>query len=434
MPKSEEINKIEIKSEELQEIFGITPSWITRSGIGVILLVILVLLVGSWFFKYPDILNAKIVVSTENPPASLVAMSRGEITHLFVKEKQIVRENELIAIIENTSNHEDVIRLGNLLKLNTSFNSFPQLEELKLGEIQQSYSHFLKLLNDYKSFKKLDYYSQRMASIGLQKSDYQNYYNKLLKQLKTKEKHLQLAGLQLDRDEKLFEKGVYSKSEFEKAEKQYLEEKLSYENMNANLASIQIEINQLDQQILDLKLQEIKEFNQQKTSLNESLANLKSQIALWEQKYLIKTPISGIVTFNKIWSKNQNIKTGELVATVIPKEANKKIGRLSLPAAGFGKIKIGQIVNVKLDNYPHMEFGMLKCKVKSISLVPLSTENGAIYTVEIELPNDLITNYDKKLSFSQEMTGSAEIITEDIRLLERILYPIKSIWRNNINQ
>jgi hypothetical protein len=43
-----------------------------------------------------------------------------------------------------------------------------------------------------------------------------------------------------------------------------------------------------------------------------------------------------------------------------------------------------------------MEFGMLKCKVKSISLVPLSTENGAIYTVEIELPNDLITNYDKK--------------------------------------
>ena len=38
-----------------------------------------------------------------------------------------------------------------------------------------------------------------------------------------------------------------------------------------------------------------------------------------------------------------------------------------------------------------------------------------------------VTNYGKTLEFSQEMTGSAEIITEDLRLLDKFLNPIKAV-------
>jgi HlyD family secretion protein len=79
-----------------------------------------------------------------------------------------------------------------------------------------------------------------------------------------------------------------------------------------------------------------------------------------------------------------------------------------------------------------MEYGLLKCSINSISLIPTETSNGIMYTAEILMPDMLISNYGKQLKFSQEMTGTAEIITDDVRLLERFLNPIKSVWRKNV--
>jgi len=100
---------------------------------------------------------------------------------------------------------------------------------------------------------------------------------------------------------------------------------------------------------------------------------------------------------------------------------------------GIGKVKLGQIVNIKFDNFPYMEFGMLKGKIKSISLIPTVTDKGSIYSAEVLFPNKLISNYGKTLAFSQEMTGTAEIITDDTKLLHRFFNPLKSLWKNNID-
>ena len=43
----------------------------------------------------------------------------------------------------------------------------------------------------------------------------------------------------------------------------------------------------------------------------------------------------------------------------------------------------------------------------------------------------MTTTYNKNLPFKQEMTGSAHIITEDRRLLERILDKIFNVWKNS---
>ncbi len=47
----------------------------------------------------------------------------------------------------------------------------------------------------------------------------------------------------------------------------------------------------------------------------------------------------------------------------------------------------------------------------------------------IILPNELTTTYKKELSFKSGMTGQAEIITEDIRLIERFVNPIKAVLK-----
>ena len=74
-----------------------------------------------------------------------------------------------------------------------------------------------------------------------------------------------------------------------------------------------------------------------------------------------------------------------------------------------------------------MEYGMIKVQIAHISLVPINKENQKNYILEVIFPDSLVTNYGKTLEFSQEMTGTAEIITEDLRLLDKFLNPIRAV-------
>lgn len=432
MQEAFDISKIEIRSEEVQEILGRAPRWIIRAGISVILGVVIALLIGSWFFKYPDVITSKISLTTDNPPATLMSNGSGKITDIFYSENQKVEKGNVIAIIENTSNYQHVLQLKSILDTISPFNFSLSNFKFKLGELQQPYSSFSRLIKDFQSFKALDYYSAKIKSIKQQQFDYNLYYKRLWSQRNIQEQELTLAKTQFERDKALYKEGVHSKSDYEKAEKIYLQQKLSFESVRTSLANTQMQINQLDQQILDLKLQDNKEENQQEIAIHEAYENLRSQVNIWEQKYLIKTPITGQVTFTQIWSKNQNVQIGEIVATVIPDKATDIIGKVSIESQGVGKVKQGQRVNIKFDNFPYLEFGLVQGSVKNISLVPTITDNGAIYTAEIEIPDTLISNYGKELKFSQEMTGSADIITDDIRLLQRFLNPLKFIWKQSV--
>ena len=163
-------------------------------------------------------------------------------------------------------------------------------------------------------------------------------------------------------------------------------------------------------------------------NLNSQLSILNAQLFQWEQTFLLVSPIAGVVTFTKYWQKNQNVNAGEVLITVVPNEETKIVGKILLPSQGAGKVKEGQSVNVKFDNFPYMEFGMVRVQIKNISLVPVTVENNQkAYLLEVDFPDKLKTNYGKELTFSQEMTGIAEIITEDLRLLDKFLNPIKAV-------
>ena len=101
-----------------------------------------------------------------------------------------------------------------------------------------------------------------------------------------------------------------------------------------------------------------------------------------------------------------------------------------MPIQGSGKVKVGQQVHIRLNNFPDQEFGYLKGKVSNISPMPIVQEQQNGYVVEIVLPEGMNTNYGKTLPVTREMSGQAEIITEDLRLIERLLQPLKKILKN----
>jgi HlyD family secretion protein len=294
--------------------------------------------------------------------------------------------------------------------------------------MQPAYQQFIKTLEDYQYFIATNYHHKKINVIKKQIQTQNLILSKSITQLNLNKQQLEAAYQIFTIDSNLYEKKVLSNAEFQNAKNTYLQHLQSYENAKLSIDNQNISILQSEQAIFDLEQQRNEQLNQLQIALTGAHNQLQTQIKSWEQTYLLVSPIAGVATFTKYWQKNQNINAGEVLITVVPNEETKIVGKILLPPQGAGKVKERQMVNVKFDNFPHMEFGMVRVQIKNISLVPITIENNQkAYMLEVDFPEKLKTNYGKELTFSQEMTGSAEIITEDLRLLDKFLNPIKAV-------
>ncbi|CAC9973841.1 HlyD family secretion protein [Flavobacterium sp. WLB] len=426
----EDNSTFELRSEEVQDILTKVPHWMIRWGTVLIFVIILMLFFVSWFIKYPDVVNTEIVITTNIPPEKIVAKSSGRIEAILVKNKSIVSKNSTLAIIENTANYNDVFLLKSIVdnyNINDPKAEFPfsKLKNTQLGEIESAYAVFQK---DYQA-QELNHDLQPFAIENrAQISEKIQIKERLeiLQQQKTlNESELQLQKNEVARFEILFNKGIISAQEMEVKKLSFLQAQKSYRGLLSS-------ISQLRSSLIDnTKSSQSSQANSTKEEVNlgrnmaQSFYQLKKVIKDWELAYALKSSISGKVTFLQVWTENQTINLGDNVFSIIPDAKNGFIGKVKAPALNSGKIKTGQRVNIRLANFPDREFGVLKGKIQNISLVPDKDGN---LLIDVALPDGLKTSYNKQILFQQEMKGSAEIVTEDLRLIERILYQFKSIF------
>lgn len=426
---NEELN---IYSEEVKDVLSKPPKIIYRWGNTMLFALICVGLLLSWVIKYPDIVSAQAVLTTEVPPQKEYARVSGKIDSLFVKNFQDIGKDTPLALVENTANYNDVIYLKSILDtilVSQSSFYFPlnDLPNLFLGDIEDEFSLFENnyiqyvLNKEFQSFLSLDSTNKYTLS-------QLNYRLKTLNnQKEINEEELLFKQKELERTIMLFDEGVIAAQELENKKLEYLQAKRSYINIHVSISQIKENIsntrNQKKQTIIDHERQKINLFK----SVIQSFYHLKTAIREWELRYLFKSEIDGTVSFMKIWHKNQTINNGDFIFTIIPKDHSSYVCKVQAPVLNSGKVKIEQDVLIKLSSYPDNEFGVLKGKVKDISLVP---NNEGLYLIDVELPEKLITTYGREIEFKQEMQGTAEIITEDLRLIERIFYQFKEIFKH----
>ena len=142
--------------------------------------------------------------------------------------------------------------------------------------------------------------------------------------------------------------------------------------------------------------------------------------------YVLRSSIDGKVSYLQLWAVNQTVNAGDTIFAIIPSTENNYIGKVKATAQNSGKIKIGQKVLIRLANYPDNEFGIIEGQLKAISLTPDKDGN---LLIDVSLPNGLQTSYKKQIIFQQEMSGTASIVTEDLRLLERLLYQFRDVFK-----
>ncbi len=425
------LEDIELRSEQVQDILSYVPHWMIRYGNVLFFSLIALVLLLSWFVKYPDIITSEALLTTEISPQKEYAKSTGKLSAILIKDNEVVSSNTPLAIIENTANYEDVFKLKAIidtLKVNRKSFSFPidEMPILFLGNIDASYALFENSYIQYKLNSQLKPFSNEAIANKTSISELTRRLQTSKQQLAISESELLLKERDLNRYKTLLNSGNIARLEYEQKELEYKQAQRNFITFkssisqvrealsNANKVSKGNEINQVKEELILLK-NVIQSFNQ-----------LKSSIKDWEQRYLLKTNIDGKVSFSNYWKNNETVNQGDLVFTIIPIENSNFIAKLKTPPANSGKLKIGQVVNIKLENYPDAEFGILKGAIESISLVQ---DKEGFYRIKVKLPNKLTTSYNKDIVFKQEMAGSAEIITEDLRLIERFFYQLKDVFK-----
>jgi len=433
--KEDDLDLLQDHSDYVTEILGKTPNWMIRWGISLVFIIVLVLLVGSAIISYNDIIPAKIIITSKNPPIYLKARETGRLVQILVEPDQKVAQDQILAEIENTAKFEDVVflkkGLSNFEPLPISLDSLQLLfpSYLDLGELQLAYGNFLTSYQNYILFNTLLPSAQESTQLLKQLTEQRKFLKNQQRQLVLFEKDLDLSRTNFERNQELFDKGVISKAELENVSRSYLDDQQQYEGFLTNISNTQIAIANFKNLLTKTNIQGSELQNSYQQELEKATQNLSVGLSSWEQRFLIKSPIDGKVTVFDKWNQYQEVSLGETLFTVIPEDLDGIIGRVTLPVRNSGKVKKGQKVIIKLENYPAEEWGSLEGSIESISEVPKQGEQNQ-YTVYIGVKS-LKTSYDKQIRFKQEMQGTGEIILEELSILQRVFYQIRKAFDRN---
>lgn len=429
----EQEEDINIRSEEFADVMGDVPHWIIRRGIMLLAIIFVLLGICCAVIKYPDTIPSKITLTSMQPSVSVVAKSSGKIKELMVENNQTVNSGDFVAVIENTASTEDVLYLKKFLAAYDyeTNNELPN-KNLTLGVMQGSFHALYLSLKEYDEFCSLNYFPSKIDFINNKLTAYTKQLQILERQLALVVEQHALAHSKFKRDSLLLSENVLSMQEYETSQGQYIQSQLSYENSKVSCDNMRLQIMQMDESKFETENQFVEKKNTFRNKIVSQIRQLMVDIENWQMQYVLLSPIDGKITFTKYWTINQNINASDEVFNIIPINEIEFVGKLLLPISRSGKVRVGQQVNVRFENFPDNEYGKIKAEVSGISLVPMQEKESVYYSVDVRFPDGLKTTYGKELPFMPLMKGDADVITDDLTILQRIIMPLRKLWDNAI--
>lgn len=425
-----EEKEIILRTEEVNELLTATPRWIIRWGISLVFIIMLLSLSLSFFIRYPDTLRASALITTINPPVTLIAKTSGKISALNVTNGQTVKKGDVLLLIDNTADYRTVCMIDSLLGhfadssgSGISPNALNEKEWSGTGELTPAFLAFLESYSAYRLFMEMDPQQQEIAIIDKELEEYRRLQEKYQTQESIYREELSLVETDFNRYGSLLREQSIAIKEFEDKKREYLSAKRNYESVKISALNNKLMINNLEKSRLQLQLQAWQEKEKHGQQLKRSVQALKAGIESWQQTYLLRAPMDGTVSLFSFWTKGQHIREGDEVLSVVPSEKQEVIARLTMPAQNSGKLKPGQTVNIRLSNYPYQEYGTLKGSIRRISRMPKDNS----YSIEVILPEGLLTSYHKQLEYRENMSGTADVITEELSVSGRIFRQFREI-------
>lgn len=418
------------KSEEVQAIIDRMPTyWVKWVALCVGVLMGVIVLLG-FLIQYPDTVDGQISVTATTAPVRLVANSNGRI-NLLQTNKTRLQKGNVISYLESGADYKHILWVDSVLSRldrNPSAKIFLP-DTLILGEVSSAYNAFLLAYLQYERVVSSDIYATMRQNLRQQIHSDEAVIANLNDEMHLKKQILHTSANQLRKDSLLLAAKGISEQEYQRQRKAHLSLEEARLNLQSSRLMKQSEVARNELEIQRILLEETETKEKAYSDFVSRKNELSNAVNLWKERYLQYAPVAGELEYLGFWRNNNFIQAGQELFSIIP-DKNNILGEVMIPSFGAGKVEVGQTANVKINNYPYDEYGLLKGVVKSISRITnkLKTQNGEVdaYLVVISFPNGTVTNFGKTLPLDFESKGTAEIITKRKRLIERLFDNLKA--------
>jgi multidrug efflux pump subunit AcrA (membrane-fusion protein) len=410
------------RSELMQDIVSNKPGFLIRWGNLFFLIILLLIIAACWFVKYPDVVPASATLTSINAPKPIVCLIGGKLIKLNIAESQRVKKGEILGYLESTARHEEVLTLASVLdtiqllltknKADEIIKYFPGTAT-QLGELQASYQTFSQGFLSFTNYLNEGFYIKKRAMLLKDKENLQKLNRNLVEQRKLQEQDLALVQKTFDANQSLKKENVISDFDYRLEQSKLINKKLTLPQIQSALIGNESQQIEKEKEMIELE----NTISQQKIIFQQALNTFHSQVEDWKKRYIMIAPLDGKIAFNSFVQENQQLQASQIICYINP-ENSQYFAELVIPQSNFGKVIVGQQVLLKFESYPFQEFGSVIGKIDFISRVP--GEKG--YLAKVILTKGLTTTYKKQIQYRDGLSAVAEIVTQDMRLLERFYY------------
>lgn len=223
---------------------------------------------------------------------------------------------------------------------------------------------------------------------------------------------LSLAEEERSISSRLVAKGLESKSELLRAQRQETERR---------------------QMIQSLKEEAVAQATQIRAEIQvklNSISTLSDKLSRTE----VRAPEDGIIGSVAVTTVGGSVKPGDPLAQLVPTDTNMLI-EAKLAVADIASIAVGSKARVSLSAYESSIFGSVNAEVVTISPDAVMPENGAAYyVVRMRTLDSLVDNVGKELPIAPGMSAQARIITGQRTFLEYIFKPLSKTISNSFRE
>ena len=360
----------------------------------------------------------------------------GVITEIFVSEGDVVTNNQLLAVINSTaaegSLEEIRAKKNNLLaklvrldaeltnvnkyKLEKSLAGFSEnVRESQLALFLANRSNLRSLLFSIESER--DQLEKSLSTIKEQLSGARELLILVTEENKELSPLIAAGALGASEKFRLKRENAQLTSEIQVLEAKVLETEAGYLKLEAELKALQ---SGYEREI----------FEERAAYINE-LSEINTRIPLLEQKLKqteIRSPSDGIINSLPVSDKETVIKTGEIVAEIVP-STDDLIVEAYIDPKDIAKIEVGQQARLSLTAYDAAKYGYLTGVLLKVSADAVYREEKQSYmfAIEVGIIDDLIDSKGTTVPLNPGMIAQVDIIRGQQTVLEYFWQPIAKL-------
>ena len=360
----------------------------------------------------------------------------GVITEIFVSEGDVVSNNQLLAVINSTaaegsleeirakknSLQAKLVRLGAELTDANKYQLEKDLENFSANVRESQLALFLANRSNL---------SSRLFSIESERDQLGKSLTTIKEQLSGARKLLVLVTEENKELSPLIAAGALGASEKFRLKRENAQLTSEIQVLEARVVETEAGYLKLEAELKALKSGYERDIFEERAAYINELSEINTRIPLLEQKLKqteIRSPSDGIINSLPVSDKETVIKTGDVVAEIVP-STDELIVEAYIDPKDIAKIEVGQQARVSLTAYDAAKYGYLTGVLLKVSADAVYREEkqSYMYAIEVELIDNLIDSKGTTVPLNPGMIAQVDIIRGQQTVLEYFWQPVAKL-------